>query len=698
MLCVKMAESLDSLSALKKLNEELTCPICLEDYTDPRVLQCMHTFCKGCLENIAEELPGVNNLLNISCPVCRRVTQVSEIGKLQTAFYLKSLFDIRKDLEARKGLSFKCLAHGMAADFYCKSCECFMCSVCTYGAHKEHEFDLISSVAPKAVADLDMRLGQLKSKESIVNDALVEVERNYYLAQEEERDIQKMIHESFMEAREILDDREKELVEKLHQISGQKLQNLAVEREHLQLMGARVKSCRDVVDESLGIKTAAEVLKMKTALVAMMDDTSCHIDRLTNAAKKLNLVAFFANKATLQPLSKFGEVYVKLPYGDNCIVQGEGLSSGKVGSVVAVQLSLYDHHGIEIDVETAIHAVNANLYSSTGSAKLRCSIEKVDQNQCTIKYQPTRKGLHHLHIDVGGCPVKGSPYCVSIKAPLSDICPTPVNIVAGLPLPWGIVLDHKQQVCVAVSGRKEVAVFNGHSGKKLFTVVKRGLLQSAMEEPAGIALDKDSNFIITDFRLSIIQRVTLDGRVLQSVGCVGNKAAEFSYPSALAVNPVNDKIYVAEWQENNRIQILNNDLSHYKMFGRTGSKAGEFLCPSGIAFDGKGNVYVADSNNARIQVFSCEGKYITEFGKWGKKEGRLGLPMGLCMDQSSNVLYITDAYNHRVSLFTTDGKFLKCFGSHGSGPGEFNKPQGIVVDEFRFVYVSDTHNNRVQVF
>ena len=115
-------------------------------------------------------------------------------------------------------------------------------------------------------------------------------------------------------------------------------------------------------------------------------------------------------------------------------------------------------------------------------------------------------------------------------------------------------------------------------------------------------------------------------------------------------------------------------------------------------WNSNGNVYVADSNNARIQVFSCDGEYLSAFGKWGKKEGKLGLPMALCMDKSSDVLYITDVYNHRVSLFTTSGKYLRSFGSHGSGPGEFHKPHGIAVDEFRFIYVSDTHNNRVQIF
>ena len=261
-----------------------------------------------------------------------------------------------------------------------------------------------------------------------------------------------------------------------------------------------------------------------------------------------------------------------------------------------------------------------------------------------------------------------------------------------------MIADSRGRLYVAVSGRKEVVVFDVYSGSKLTTVVKWGLLNSRLEEPAGIALDDDSNLIVADFRLSNVQKVTLGGQILQSVGCSGHKPLEFTYPSSLAVSPINKKIYVTEWQENNRVQILNKDLSHYKTFGCTGSEKGEFLCPSGVAFDQKGDVYVADTNNARIQVFSCEGDYLREFGKRGKKEGKLDLPMGLCMDLTSDVLYVTDVYNHRVSLFRTDGQFLKYFGSFGSGPGQFNKPQGIAVDEHRFVYVSDTNNSRVQIF
>ena len=49
-----MAEQ--SSTALKELDEQLTCSVCLDQYTNPKTLQCHHSFCLTCIERLPQEL------------------------------------------------------------------------------------------------------------------------------------------------------------------------------------------------------------------------------------------------------------------------------------------------------------------------------------------------------------------------------------------------------------------------------------------------------------------------------------------------------------------------------------------------------------------------------------------------------------------------------------------------------------------
>ena len=42
-------------SALKELDEQLTCVVCLDQYTNPKTLQCHHSFCLKCIERLPKE-------------------------------------------------------------------------------------------------------------------------------------------------------------------------------------------------------------------------------------------------------------------------------------------------------------------------------------------------------------------------------------------------------------------------------------------------------------------------------------------------------------------------------------------------------------------------------------------------------------------------------------------------------------------
>ena len=44
-----------SSTALEELDEQLTCNVCLDHYTNPKTLPCLHSFCLKCIEKLPQE-------------------------------------------------------------------------------------------------------------------------------------------------------------------------------------------------------------------------------------------------------------------------------------------------------------------------------------------------------------------------------------------------------------------------------------------------------------------------------------------------------------------------------------------------------------------------------------------------------------------------------------------------------------------
>lgn len=132
-------------------------------------------------------------------------------------------------------------------------------------------------------------------------------------------------------------------------------------------------------------------------------------------------------------------------------------------------------------------------------------------------------------------------------------------------------------------------------------------------------------------------------------------------------------------------------------WGSLGSGPGQFNQPKGLAVDGAGVVYVADSLNNRVQRFSADGTLLGQFGSAGTGNGQFQSPFDVAIGPTGDV-FVVDRNNHRVQRFTPDGTFVSTFGTVGSGPGQLSHPDGLAIDVAGDIYVADYDNNRIVKF
>jgi trimeric autotransporter adhesin len=135
--------------------------------------------------------------------------------------------------------------------------------------------------------------------------------------------------------------------------------------------------------------------------------------------------------------------------------------------------------------------------------------------------------------------------------------------------------------------------------------------------------------------------------------------------------------------------------------------------PQGIALDGAGNLYIADSGNNRVRMVTPAGIITTVAGGFqGGFSGdggpatsaELNDPVGVALDSAGN-LYIADYGNNRIRKVSPQGIITTAAGngvysfSGDGGPAtsaQLAVPQEVAVDSSGIVYVADAANDRVR--
>ena len=129
----------DISGSKEKLDSDLTCAVCQSTYSDPRLLSCLHSFCKQCLLKLVgmTEVHGGKrpNLLSIKCPLCRNehiLYSKMGVDDLMPNTQLASKLECFLPVAPQPSCG-ECEAANVFS--FCENCQNYLCELCDQ-AHK----------------------------------------------------------------------------------------------------------------------------------------------------------------------------------------------------------------------------------------------------------------------------------------------------------------------------------------------------------------------------------------------------------------------------------------------------------------------------------------------------------------------------------------------------------------------------------
>jgi len=212
--------------------------------------------------------------------------------------------------------------------------------------------------------------------------------------------------------------------------------------------------------------------------------------------------------------------------------------------------------------------------------------------------------------------------------------------------------------------------------------------------PYGIAIDSKGLVYVADQKVGAVFIFNTETRDVQLIR--NGYEAHFGLINGLAIDD-NDRLFVSDGKLR-RVLVFN---SKHVMEGQINEG---LVDPVGLAIDPENRfLYVVDTQQDQVIVYDADSfKLLRRIGTGGKSHflttpGDFGAPSNVALDKDGNV-YVTDTMNDRVEIFDADGNFISTFGRNGDGPGDFARPKGIAVDCDGHIWVADEMQDRVQVF
>ncbi|XP_078589230.1 uncharacterized protein LOC144869651 [Branchiostoma floridae x Branchiostoma japonicum] len=643
-------------NAISDITDEfLVCQVCLEDFKQPKMLPCLHTFCQSCLEKLLATEP----VGKLDCPTCRQDVPLPQNGVqgLKSNFLVGKLRDIlqqqpqqqpREDTSEAEEDGVLCAVCevGNSAQFYCVECKDYLCQTCK-DMHRRFKV----SKAHKTVTLQDLQSGQaaaeLRGRETSKCEDHQEL--NKFYCDTCHRVI--CLH-CVVTAHK---DHQYVEIEKAAEREGAKIKaKLATVKNTADLHQNWIQDLQSVKDEwsSQVQRTKKEIRKQVNSIIEAAkkvgNDRNAQL-RAMNAAREKQLQA--AMEAAEMDLASARSC---VQFTDNVLEYGSPAELMSVAGELTERLDQTADEKKAGMAEMTKDLVNLTVEPSTYNVEQEVS-KLVGEIKKT--FIPVLSSLPTLTTQVrpnmvigkdGGAlkriKVVGEDGLGQFKGVTSLAITAEGDIVAT---------DHgnsrlqflgkdgsfKQRVGLTFQPWSVVALTNGEllvtgDGHRIHVLDKQGRESRAIQVTGaeetgrttqGVAVDGLGRIIVTIGHQ--VFKLSPSGDVMMGIGGKDQGQQYFGSSLRVAVNSRN-QIIVSDW-DNDKMMMFDPSGRHLFTCGSCGSGPGQLCNPHCVITDIEDDIIVSDCNNRRVSLFSRDGTFIRHV--LTESEHSLGGPLGLAL-------------------------------------------------------------------
>jgi sugar lactone lactonase YvrE len=313
--------------------------------------------------------------------------------------------------------------------------------------------------------------------------------------------------------------------------------------------------------------------------------------------------------------------------------------------------------------------------------------------------------------------------------------------IALLNQPFGVEADAEGNLYIADMANHRIRRVDARTGR-IATVAGSGekgfggdggkATLAALDEPYGLALDRDGSLFIVDRLNARVRRV--DGReaTIETVAGTGERAsaadgvpgveAPLREPNDIALR--GRELFIADVADHRvrRLDLRTGILTTYAGTGRRGARgdggpawAADLNGPRALTLDRSGNLVIVEREGNRVRrVERATGTITTLAGTGARgytgdggpaRDATFNGPKGIGIDRQDN-LYVVDTENHCVRRIDARTRTITTVAGCGkAGPGgdggpataaELDRPHGACVDRDGALLIADSSNHRVR--